>query len=195
MKQNNQKEATKIATWSTLVDRQPAYALVANVDLVVIRYDENVSVLYGRCLHRGALLSDGHVRGDDLVCGVHNWDYRYNTGISAYNNEETLPKFSAWVDATADAVYVDEAEIAAWEQQNPQTYQRDAYLGLYEDTHGTAVEPHNAYIRNLAKNGLPGHHGAVSAMGVPLTELPRWDDLQILTAQLAKRPLLDDAPS
>ena len=194
MKQNNGKEATKIAAWSTLADRQPAYALVANVDLVVIRYDENVSVLYGRCLHRGALLSDGQIRGDDLICGVHNWDYRYDSGVSAYNNAEVLPKFSAWVDAAADAVYVDKAEIATWEEKNPQTYQRDAYLGLYADTHGTAVEPHNAYIRSLAKNGLSGHHGAVSAMGVPLTELPRWDDLQVLTAQLAKRPLLDDAP-
>ena len=31
-------------------------------------------------------------------------------------------------------------------------------------------------------------------MGVPLTELPRWHDIQILTAQLATRPLADDAP-
>ena len=30
-------------------------------------------------------------------------------------------------------------------------------------------------------------------MGVPLTELPLWDDLQILTAQAAIKPLLDDA--
>ena len=72
-------EAAKVATWSELEDRQPAYALVANVDLVVIRYDDQVSVLYGRCLHRGALLSDGLVRGDDLICGVHEWDYRYDT--------------------------------------------------------------------------------------------------------------------
>jgi len=184
----------KIAAWSQLADRQPAYTLVANVDLVVIRYDEQVSVLYGRCLHRGALLSDGHVRGDDLICGVHNWDYRYDSGISAYDNSEALPKFTAWVDIEADTVYVDEAEIAAWEQKNPQPYQRDNYLGLYEDTQGTAKEPHNKYIRNLAKNGLAGHHGPASAMGVPLTDLPRWDDIQILTAQLAQRPLLDDAP-
>ncbi|MAT96345.1 MAG: glutamate synthase [Anaerolineaceae bacterium] len=184
----------KIATWSELEDRQPTYALVANVDLVVIRYDDQVSVLYGRCLHRGALLADGSIRGQDLICGVHNWDYRYDTGISAYNNEEALPKFSARVDETADAVYVDEAEIAAWEQKNPQPFQRDKYLGLYEDTHGGPEEPYNKTIRNLAKNGLPGHHGAVTAMGVPLTELPRWEDIQILTAQLAKRPLLDDAP-
>ncbi|WP_420642791.1 glutamate synthase-related protein [Candidatus Leptofilum sp.] len=184
----------KIATWSKLPDREPAYALVANVDLVAIRYDDEISVLYGRCLHRGALLSDGHIRGEDLICGVHNWDYRYDTGISAYNNEEALPKFNAWIDHAADAVYVDEAEIAAWEQKNPQPFQRDSYLGLYEDTHSAAEEPYNKYIRNLAKNGSPGHHGAVSAMGVPLTELPRWEEIQILTAQLAKRPLLDDAP-
>ena len=190
----NEEQKVKIATWSDLEDREPAYALVANVDLVVIRYDDQVSVLYGRCLHRGALLSDGSIRGDDLVCGVHNWDYRLETGVSAYNSDEALPQFTAWIDANADAVFVDEAEITAWEQKNPQPYQRDKYLGLYEDVHGAVEEPHNKYIRNLARNGLDSHHGAVSAMGVPLTDLPRWEDIQILTAQLAKRPLLDDVP-
>lgn len=185
----------KVATWSKLEDRKPTYALVANVDLVVIRYDDNVSVLYGRCLHRGALLSDGYIAGHNLMCGLHGWDYQYETGISEYNNKEVLPRFSAWIDTQDDAVYVDETEVRAWEKENPQPYQRDAYLGLYADIHGTEQEPHNWYIRQLAKNGLKkfGHHGRVSAMGVPLTELPRWDDIQILTAQLAKRPLADDA--
>ena len=54
---------TKVATWSELEDRAPAYALVEGVDLVVIRYGDAVSVLFGRCLHHGALLSDGHVDG------------------------------------------------------------------------------------------------------------------------------------
>jgi len=75
-----------VATWSSLEDRTPAYALVAGVDLVVIRYDDNVSVLYGRCLHRGALLADGHIDGHNLICGLHNWDYRYDTGVSEYAN-------------------------------------------------------------------------------------------------------------
>ena len=57
-----------------------AYALVADVDLVVLRYGDEVSVLYGRCLHRGALMSDGRVEGDNLICGVHGWDYRCDTG-------------------------------------------------------------------------------------------------------------------
>lgn len=185
-----------VANWSELSDREPHYALVANVDLVVIRYDADVSILYGRCLHRGALLADGHISGDDLICGVHQWDYRYDTGISAYNNEEALPKFTAWVDAAADAVYVDADEISAWHEDNPQAYNRDSYLGLYADHTGTVDEPHNKYIQTLAKNGLSkwGHHGQVSAMGVSHTELPRWDDIQVVTGQLAERPLLDDAP-
>jgi len=187
---------TPVATWSTLPDRAPRYALVANVDLVVVRYDDRVSVLYGRCLHRGALLADGRVEGHNLICGVHGWDYRLDSGISEYNNDEALHAFGAWVDHEADAVMVEEAEVAAWHAAHPQAYDRDAYLGLYADHTGTAKEPHNKYIRTLAKNGLStwGQHGPVSAMGVPAPELPRWDDIQIVTAQLARQPLLDDAP-
>lgn len=64
-----------------LQDRKPEHALIANVDLVIVKFDEDISVLYGRCLHRGALMSDGHVRGNSLICGVHNWDYRMDSGI------------------------------------------------------------------------------------------------------------------
>ncbi len=63
----------KIANWSDLQDREPTYALVAGVDLVVVRFDQEISVFYGRCLHRGALMSDGFVDGNDnLICGLHN---------------------------------------------------------------------------------------------------------------------------
>jgi len=187
---------TSVAQWSTLPDRVPTYAQVAGVDLVVVRWDERVSVFYGRCLHRGALMADGTVVGNDLVCGLHQWDYRLDTGVSAYNNEEVLPRFDARIDLEADAVLVDEHEIAAWAAAHPQAYARDEYLGLYADHHGAPEEPYTKHIQELAKHGLSrvGHHGAVSAMGVPLTELPRWADIQIVTAQLARKPLLDDAP-
>ncbi len=185
----------RVARWSELGDRAPMYALVGEVDLVVIRFGDRVSVLYGRCLHRGALLSDGHVEGDNLICGVHYWDYRIDSGVSEYANNEVLHRFSAWIDTEADAVYVDADEVAAWAEENPQPYRRDEYLGTYQDIHGTPEEPNNRYVQELARDGLSrlGHHGRVSAMGVPLTDLPRWDDIQLLTAQLARRPLADDA--
>ncbi len=146
-------KAAKVAVWSELPDRSPAYALVANVDLVLVRYGDQVSAFHGRCLHRGALLADGSIEGDNLICGVHGWDYRFDSGISEYNNNEALKKFRAWVDAD------------------------------------------NKHIQELARNGLSrvGEHGQVSAMGVALTELPRWDDIQILTGQFARKPLLDDS--
>ena len=189
-------DAVTVAKWSTLLDRQPTYALVAGVDLVVIRYDDQVSVMYGRCHHRGALLADGYVSGANLICGVHGWDYRYDTGISEYNNDEALQRFSSWVDHDADQVLVDETEVKRWAQTHPQPFHRDSYLGVYQDPHGGPEEPSNRYIQSLARDGLEkvGHHGAISAMGVPLTDLPRWNDIQILTAQLARRPLTDDVP-
>ncbi|WP_421792012.1 glutamate synthase-related protein [Hyphobacterium sp.] len=184
-----------IATYSEIPDRKPQYALVAEVDLVVVRFDDEVAVFYGRCLHRGALMSDGYVSGRNLICGLHNWDYRLDTGVSEYANEEKLPKFKSWVED--DRVLVDEDEITSWGQDNPQPFNRDAYLGLYADTsHGTAEEPLNGLIQEYARDGLSktGHHGKVESMGVPRDELPTWDDLQILTAQLQKVPLLDDDP-
>ena len=184
----------RIAQLSELQDRVPSYALVANVDLVLIRLGEEVNVLYGRCLHRGALMADGFVDGDNLVCGVHGWDYRVDTGVSAYNNAEALAKFSAWVKG--DDVFVDRSEIEAWAVDHPQPYSREDYLGLYQDPHGTPEEDKNGYIQRLAREGLSklGHHGEMSAMGVGRTELPSWDDIQIITAQLWKKPLLDEEP-
>ncbi len=181
-----------IAKWNKVEDRKPLHALVANVDLVIVRYDDDVSVLYGRCAHRGALMSDGYVKGNDLICGVHDWDYRYDTGISAYDNKESLHKFSAWVES--GEVWVDEDEIRAWQDIHPQPFVRDSYQGNYQDHTGTADEPYVKLIRKLASDGLSklGHHGPMAAMGVPRSELPSWDDLQFTVAQLANSPLLDN---
>ncbi len=58
----------------------------------------------------------------------------------------------------------------------------------------TPEEPTVAYIHELARDGLSkvGHHGPVAAMGVPRSDLPSWDDLQLLVAQMARKPLLED---
>ena len=183
-----------IKTLDELEDRQPAYALVGDVDLCVVRYDDNVSVFYGRCLHRGALMADGYVDGENLICGVHYWDYRLDTGVSEYNNEEILPKFASWIED--GQVLVDADEIGAWEEDHPQPFKRDEYLGLYADTHPAAEEPHVGLIQGYARDGLSktGHHGVVVAMGVPRQDLPSWDDIQFITAQLHRMPHLDDEP-
>ena len=58
----------------------------------------------------------------------------------------------------------------------------------------TPEEPMVSYIHDLARHGLDivGHHGPVGAMGVPRSDLPGWDDIQILMAQFARKPLMED---
>lgn len=177
---------------SQLEDRSPTYAQAEGVDLVVIKFDNNVSVLYGRCIHRGALMADGTIEGDNLICGVHGWDYRMDTGVSEYNNSEALHKFTTHREN--GNVCVDQEEIQDFLKEHPQPFQRDQYLGQYADTHPENTEPYTAFIRELARNGLKkyGHHGPSEAMGVDRNTLPKWEDIQFLPAQLAKRPLLDD---
>lgn len=60
----------------------------------------------------------------------------------------------------------------------------------------TPEEPTVARIHALAKDGLSklGHHGEMGSMGVPRKDLPHWDDIQVLPAQMARKPLLDDVP-
>ncbi len=118
--------------------------------------EERVSVLYGRCLHRGALMADGRIEGENLICGLHGWDYRYDTGVSEYNNAERLHRFNAWIEEVngARSVTVDPEEVRAWEERNPQPYRRDEYLGQYADVHGAPEEPHVQLIQSLATDGL-----------------------------------------
>jgi glutamate synthase domain-containing protein 2/nitrite reductase/ring-hydroxylating ferredoxin subunit len=180
-----------IAKYSELENKKPTHILVNGLDLVLVKYGNDISVLYGRCLHRGALMSDGHIEGKNIICGVHGWDYRVDTGVSEYNNKEILHKFTTKIEG--DAIFVDEAEVDDYLFNFPQPFNRDEYLGAFADTHPENTEPYTGYIKELAKNGLKniGHHGFSASMGVDRNILPKWDDLQFLPAQLAYRPLLD----
>ena len=48
----------------------------------------------------------------------YNLDYRLDAGVSTYNNEEFLHKFSAWIEE--DRVFVNTEEIIAWQEEYPQ---------------------------------------------------------------------------
>ncbi|MFT7108995.1 MAG: CDGSH-type Zn-finger protein [Psychrobacter glaciei] len=58
----------------------------------------------------------------------------------------------------------------------------------------TKAEPTVEFIHQLARDGLSkmGHHGPMTSMGVPRHLLPHWDDIQVMTAQMATKPLFED---
>jgi methylamine---glutamate N-methyltransferase subunit C len=59
----------------------------------------------------------------------------------------------------------------------------------------TEEEPTVEFIHQLAREGLSkfGHHGPMTSMGVPRHQLPHWDDIQIMVAQMAAKPLMEEA--
>ena len=190
-------DPVKVVDWADLADRVPSPAFVDGVDLVAVRWGSEHSVLSGRCRHRGALLADGRVEGANLVCGVHGWDYRMDTGVSTYDTSDRLRRFRSVV--RDGGVYIDRAELVDYRAVEGLSLDApvDEFEHHYRNAHAATVdEPHVAAIHELALHGLDrvGHHGPVAAMGVERSSLPSWDSLLFATAQLARFPLLDDEP-
>ncbi|MGI9472666.1 MAG: glutamate synthase-related protein [Rubripirellula sp.] len=110
----------------------------------------------------------------------------------AFTTEEAQEAYLCMCKRTKNPPFCDgaHAQLGDAEVEAPASGDSDAIpVG-----HNTAEEPTVELIHALARDGLEktGHHGALAAMGVPRPTLPQWDDIQVLTAQLASKPLLDD---
>ncbi len=185
--------SVKVADLAVVTDEQPLHVEVEGFDLVVIKSGTTASVLDGRCRHQGALMSDGAVDGEKLICGLHGWTYNAVTGLNVDKRGNDLRKFRSWIER-GTALFIDADEVTALKKQRSES--RPATPVEIAPTGGTPEEPFNAYIHELAEYGLDqvGAHGRTAAMGVPRYELPTWDDLQFVTAQLHKFPQLDNVP-
>ncbi len=119
------------------------------------------------------------------------------TGITplSFTAEKTEKAVLCRCKATGDAPFCDGTHANLGDKEAgdpvPETEDEDDA----PEASPTPEEPTVARIHALAKDGLSklGQHGEVAAMGVPRKDLPHWDDIQILTAQMARKPLLDDA--
>jgi glutamate synthase domain-containing protein 2/CDGSH-type Zn-finger protein len=118
------------------------------------------------------------------------------TGLEpmAFTAEESGAGFLCQCKATGNPPYCDgsHAKLGASKAGDP-IPQLDR--GGPPRAEPTPEEPTVARIHELARDGLGkhGHHGPMGAMGVPRKDLPHWDDIQILVAQVARKPLMDDA--
>lgn len=106
--------------------------------------------------------------GDAYLCQCkHSNNLPYCDGSHKQFNDETIGREGPGVQANATAV---------------------------PTANATKEEPTVEFIHQLARDGLAkmGHHGPMTSMGVPRYKLPHWDDIQIMTAQMATKPLLED---
>ncbi|HIE65393.1 MAG: glutamate synthase-related protein [Nitrospira sp.] len=117
------------------------------------------------------------------------------TGITPvpFKVEEKSETWMCLCKQTGDAPFCDGTHKSLPEDVEELDYPPKSKTGM-PAPRNTAEEPALEFIHALAADGLEklGHHGEMAAMGVPRTDLPLWEDIQILTAQLHHRPLLED---
>ncbi len=120
------------------------------------------------------------------------------TGITpvAFKVDEATEAHLCLCKQTGNAPYCDctHAQIDDAKVGTEVSISKSADAGEMPKAKATAEEPTVEFIHQLANEGLSkvGHHGPMTSMGVPRAELPHWDDLQIMVAQMATKPLLDD---
>ncbi|VAV96541.1 Glutamate synthase [NADPH] large chain [hydrothermal vent metagenome] len=111
----------------------------------------------------------------------------------AFTAEKTEPAFLCQCKATNTPPFCDGSHAQLGAAKPGDAVPKIARGGM-PNAEPTPEEPTVARIHQLARDGLAkvGHHGELGAMGVPRKDLPHWDDIQILPAQFARKPLMDD---
>ncbi|MBI5609300.1 MAG: Rieske (2Fe-2S) protein [Deltaproteobacteria bacterium] len=117
-----------VARLEQLTDDEPLFASAMDIDLVVVKSEGQIHVLYGRCPHRGALMASGCLEGASLVCTAHGWDFALATGASTRVPGESLARFAVHVDAATGEVLVDQRELEAWRVDNPQSFHPGEFI-------------------------------------------------------------------
>jgi cytochrome P450/nitrite reductase/ring-hydroxylating ferredoxin subunit len=75
-----QGEWVRVGTPGSFAGPGPFGVTAGSVDLVVVRGSDGLHAYEGRCPHQGALLAEGSVEGDALVCRNHHWRFDVRTG-------------------------------------------------------------------------------------------------------------------
>ncbi len=71
---------TSVGTPGSLAGPGPFGVTAGATELVVVRAADGLRAYEGRCPHQGALLAEGAVEGDALVCRNHHWRFDVGTG-------------------------------------------------------------------------------------------------------------------
>jgi len=57
-----------------------------------------LSAIGGTCPHRGGPLGQGAMRGDNVVCPWHAWEWNCQTGANDFNPDQKVPVYAVRLD-------------------------------------------------------------------------------------------------
>jgi nitrite reductase/ring-hydroxylating ferredoxin subunit len=72
---------------------------VEKTDVLVVRHDGVLFACNNSCPHRGASLSKGEVKGDNIICYMHGYEFNIFTGKLV--NMKSWKRDSRWMEQTA----------------------------------------------------------------------------------------------
>ncbi|MET0593052.1 MAG: cytochrome P450 [Polyangiaceae bacterium] len=70
----------RVARIDELKGAGPHSVAADGIDVVLVRTERGLRAFEGRCPHRGALLGEGELHGETLVCRNHRWKFDVETG-------------------------------------------------------------------------------------------------------------------
>jgi cytochrome P450/nitrite reductase/ring-hydroxylating ferredoxin subunit len=105
----------RVAEVTDLLDDQPAAVHVEGVDLVLLKHDDTITLVEGRCPHQGTLLAEGTLEDGVLICRGHGWRFACASGLKVDDPTIALHRFA--VSVADGQVLADRDQIRAWKRQ------------------------------------------------------------------------------
>ena len=92
-----------------LEEGQVAGATIGDVTYAILKHQEKVYVLDGKCTHEGGPLGEGYIDNSELICPWHSGAYAVDTGKA---NENTpwvtdIKSYKVRIDDATGDIYVD----------------------------------------------------------------------------------------
>ena len=96
----------RAAEVSALSGEGPFGVVVSGIDIVLVRTNGEFRAYRGACPHQGALLGEGRIEGDALVCRNHGWRFDLDTGerigASGCLRALALREHEGWLEVGAE---------------------------------------------------------------------------------------------
>jgi toluene monooxygenase system ferredoxin subunit len=70
----------RVTSLSELWEGEMKGVTLSGKKILLVHHHERVFAYQDRCAHKAALMSEGLIRGEVLVCGAHGWEYDLCTG-------------------------------------------------------------------------------------------------------------------
>jgi len=95
----------KVAKKSEIPDDTGLKVEVEGKEIALFKVDGKVHAIYGICPHAGGPMAEGAIRGKNVMCPWHGWEFDVTTGKCGFNDAIIQPTFK--VKEEGDDIYIE----------------------------------------------------------------------------------------